>query len=81
MPPELILRWPDYELAERWTTVLASPTHRRHAEVATILGQFADQLTRRYGGPEQVDQLLRDRIGWTGFFRNNYRQIVRMARQ
>ena len=73
MPPRLTLAWDDEGLARNWRDILDDPDHPRREEVVDEL----DALRRRVtdGWPELTDD---DRIEWTRFFRNNYRQIVRM---
>jgi ABC-type Fe3+ transport system substrate-binding protein len=77
MPPELTLTWPDAELAANWGRIIEDPQHPRYADAAKTLKDFADGLSARYGKWKDKDKILRDRIAWTDFFRENYRAIVR----
>lgn len=81
MPPELTLTWPDADLASHWQAILADAKHPRQAEAAATLKKFVDGLSARYNGWKDADRLLKDRLEWTLFFRENYRQIVALADQ
>ncbi|MEM8738577.1 MAG: extracellular solute-binding protein [Planctomycetota bacterium] len=74
MPPGLTPAWPDVALAEQWPAVLADPGHPRHDEAAGVLKAVAERFHRG-----SRDQRLRDRLAWTAFFRDNYREIVRLG--
>ena len=74
MPPELTLTWPDDSLAQDWRSVLSDVDHPRHEEAAETLSAFMDQL-----GGRDDDQKLKDKLKWTLFFRDNYRQIAKMG--
>ena len=75
MPEEVVLRWPDEALASDWQRIVADVEHPRHSEVAQVLDDFAAHLATYRG-----DKLIDARLRWTRFFRDNYRQIVRLAR-
>lgn len=74
MPPELTLTWPDDDLAAHWREALDDENHPRHRDAAQTLAGFKATLAARKG-----DQVLRDRLNWTAFFRDNYEQIVRLG--
>ena len=80
MPDDIALKWPDAELEGKWLEILETNDHPRRKEVAKALGDFSKSLTERYAGEKGQDQLLRDRQRWTLFFRDNYRQIVALAK-
>ena len=67
-------------LEGKWLEILETNDHPRRKEVAKALGDFSKSLTERYAGEKGQDQLLRDRQRWTLFFRDNYRQIVALAK-
>jgi len=76
MPPALTLRWKDADMRRNWQAYLADSSHQRHEATAALLNQFVSDLYARWKHP---DDKLRDRLRWTVFFRQNYRQIVRIA--
>ncbi len=76
MPEELVIPWPDEQIAANWHSILSDPTHARHAEVASTLAAFRATLRKRW---TTKDDELADRLAWTAFFADNYRQIVRLA--
>ncbi|MFP4144781.1 MAG: extracellular solute-binding protein [Phycisphaeraceae bacterium] len=75
MPEELTIHWPDAELETEWQRAIASPDHPRHEEAARTLDTFFDQLGERLAGDAMLDR----RLAWTRFFRDNYREVVRLA--
>ncbi|MBB6431651.1 ABC transporter substrate-binding protein [Algisphaera agarilytica] len=75
MPPELTLTWPDEELANDWQSAVGDVDHPRHSEAAGVLADFMDRFRGR-----DDDQKLKDKLAWTLFFRDNYRQIASMGR-
>ncbi len=76
MPPELTLIWPEGLEAE-WQVALGDINHPRHAEAAKTLKDFVDGLSARWrSNPDQRDK---DRLAWTLFFRDQYRQVVAMG--
>jgi iron(III) transport system substrate-binding protein len=79
MPDDLMLKWPDAELESHWQEALDTPDHPRRKEVVKILADFSNGLVDRYKGEKGPDLLLNDRLRWTLFFRENYRQIVELA--
>lgn len=79
MPPELTLRWPDAELAEKWREILESEGHPRRGEVAAVLRDFWTGLQKRYDNFRDTDRLLEDRLRWTQFFRGQYQRVVELA--
>ena len=76
MPPVLTLRWQDADMRRNWRHYLDDTGHKRHEATAGRLDQFMNDLYARWKHP---DDKLRDRLRWTVFFRENYRQIVRIA--
>ncbi|MFW6059056.1 MAG: ABC transporter substrate-binding protein [Phycisphaeraceae bacterium] len=79
MPQELRVTWPDAHLAESWPQAIASSSHARHEEAASVLAEFNAHLAREfYGNPSN---LLDHRLKWTRFFRSNYRKIVALGKQ
>ncbi len=78
MPPTLTLNWPQPELATQWREIIEQPEHPRYAEVAHVLKDFMGTLDKRWKDP---DQMLRDRLDFTLFFRENYRQLIALAQQ
>lgn len=75
MPTALTLEWPDDELANDWKSAVGDTAHPRHSEAAAVLSDFMDRFNGR-----SDDQKLKDKLTWTLFFRDNYRQIARMGR-
>lgn len=78
MPEELTLTWPDAELEKNWQMVIESADHPRRKEVVTHMSTFLKTLSDRYGG-WKGEAIVPARLAWTKFFRENYRQIVRIA--
>ncbi len=76
MPEDLVLVWPDAELAAQWEAVVRDPQHARYAEAAAVLEAFGKQI----GGRDR-DESLRDRLRWSAFFRGKYEAIVAMGRE
>lgn len=77
MPPELVLDLGD--LSETWPQVLRDPSHPRHDELVATKAAFLSAIrTPRRLDP---DRAMNDRIRWTLFFRQNYREIVRISRE
>lgn len=76
MPPALTLRWQDADMHRNWRQYLADTGHQHHEATAAVLDRFMSDLYARWQHP---DDKLRDRLRWTVFFRQNYRQIVRIA--
>ncbi|MEM1107225.1 MAG: extracellular solute-binding protein [Planctomycetota bacterium] len=74
MPPELTLTWPDEALAKDWRSAVEDINHPRHQEAATVLADFMASFRGR-----DDEQKLKDKLAWTLFFRDNYRQIARMG--
>ncbi len=76
MPPQLIVPWPDADMAEHWLTYLEDVQHPRHDETKALLKQFRKSIT----GPwDHVSDLKEDdRRAWSAFFRENYRTIIAM---
>jgi iron(III) transport system substrate-binding protein len=70
MPPELTLVWPDAEVAANWDKIIEDRNHPRYKDVAKTLEDFTKKLKR------DDQQMLRDRMKWTEFFRKNYERIV-----
>ena len=76
MPDPLTMRWPNADLEQHWPEYLASPDHPRHAETAAALDKFLGSIYARW---PNSDDKLKDRLRWTMFFRDNYRQVVQLA--
>ena len=76
MPPELIVPWPDDELADSWLDILRSADHPRQDEAMRVLRGFKQSLKARWAND---DQELADRLAWSAFFAGNYRRIVELA--
>ncbi len=74
MPPELTIHWPDEQLATDWRAILEDPDHPRRSEVVAVLEEFQSRLD----GASDED-MLRYRVAWTRFFRDNYRQVVELG--
>ncbi|MEM6855124.1 MAG: extracellular solute-binding protein [Planctomycetota bacterium] len=74
MPEALTLTWPDDELANDWRSAVGNVDHPRHSEAAGVLSDFMDRFRGR-----DDDQKLKDKLNWTIFFRDNYRQIASMG--
>jgi iron(III) transport system substrate-binding protein len=77
MPEPLIMRWPNADIAENWLLYLSQPQHPLHADTAAALKAFLGSFYARWS---DADNKLRDRLTWTIFFRENYRQIVALSR-
>lgn len=73
MPDELTLTWPDDQLARQWRAIHYDPDHPRHDEVVRRLQTFESSL-------DQIDDMDAKRVAWRGFFQDNYRQIIKLAR-
>ncbi|MFA9479906.1 ABC transporter substrate-binding protein [Phycisphaerales bacterium AB-hyl4] len=80
LPEELMLVWQSDELADSWQAVMEDETHEQHDEVVATLEAFGAGLRANYGGSANADRLLDARLRWTLFFRENYREIVRLGR-
>lgn len=74
MPPELVVA----NLPANWRTILEDPSNPEHAAIAAALSKFTTGLADRWKA--SPDARLRDRLAWTKFFRENYRQIVAKAK-
>lgn len=79
MPEALTVRWPDHYLSRHWRDVLKEEEHPRHGEVAEVLDSFVRGITSRW--QQRPDLEIEDRMRWTLFFRDNYRQVVILARR
>ncbi|MEX0776586.1 MAG: extracellular solute-binding protein [Phycisphaeraceae bacterium] len=80
MPPALTLTWPDDDLATNWRQAMEDASHPRHAEAAQTLAQFWKGLSDHAGGWRDQDKLFECRLAWTRFYRQQYRQIIAMAK-
>lgn len=78
MPEELIPRWPSQTMKQGARRALEDPGSPTHEETVAVLNNLAAELRQRWRNP---DQMLRDRLAWTLFFRENYRQVVALSRQ
>ncbi len=78
LPPELVPRWPNAAMKQGVRRALEDPGHPNHEETIAVLTSLAGELRQRWRDP---DQQLRDRLAWTLFFRENYRQVVAISRQ
>ncbi|MEM7682540.1 MAG: ABC transporter substrate-binding protein [Planctomycetota bacterium] len=77
MPEELVLDWPDDDLAQHWLAIQNNPAHPRHQEVLDTLAAFNTRLRGLDDGPggwEPMRRKWRDQ-----FFRPNYLKIVELA--
>ena len=74
MPDELVLAWPDEDLADHWRQAHYDPAHPRHGEVCQTLADFAEQM------PKGKNELEANRLVWRSFFQQNYRKIVELGR-
>lgn len=74
MPEDLTVEWPDSALQTSWPEAVASPEHPLHETAARALDEFMDGFSQRYR--EDPDLAIADRLRWTLFFRDNYREIV-----
>ncbi|MEX0886626.1 MAG: extracellular solute-binding protein [Phycisphaeraceae bacterium] len=74
MPDDLVLHWPDEGLAADWQAIVNDPDHPRHSEVERVLDEFSEHLSSYRG-----DTLINARLRWTRFFRDNYREVVRLS--
>lgn len=72
MPPELVLNWPDDELANNWRAIHYKPDHPRYGEVVATLEAFSDALP---GSDEREAK----HVTWRNFYQNNYRQVIKLA--
>jgi ABC-type Fe3+ transport system substrate-binding protein len=76
MPPDLTLHWPDAELEKNWPAILTDADHPRHAEAAATLRDFVAGYAARYRGAAGKDRLLKSRLRWTQFYRDQYRKVA-----
>ena len=82
----LTVDWPDAISGKDVARILNDPSQPLHDDVVAAIKGFAERLKARYtrSGSKRSwddgDKLLRHRLAWTRFFRNNYREIVRIAR-
>ncbi|MEM1208029.1 MAG: extracellular solute-binding protein [Planctomycetota bacterium] len=72
MPAELSIDWPT-GLDQKWTLVLADPSHPRRGEVVETLDAFMGSIFDRWGTSQGR---INDRLAWTLFFRENYRAVA-----
>jgi ABC-type Fe3+ transport system substrate-binding protein len=72
LPKELTLTWPDAELEQNWQAIHNDADHPRHSEVVAALADFEKQL-------EDIGDLDAKRVRWRAFFRDNYREVVRLG--
>ncbi len=77
MPEDLVVPWPDEDLAANWAAYLADAEHPRHGEAAGALKKFVGGFRQRY--KEDPDLKIADRLRWTLFFRDHYRRVARMG--
>lgn len=77
MPDDLIIPWPDDELRENWVRIVDDPNHPRNEEASKIANDFISALKPKFSDPKAS---IEARLKWTAFFRENYRQIVRISK-
>jgi ABC-type Fe3+ transport system substrate-binding protein len=77
MPDPLVLKWDSQELAANWLTIMQSTDHPQRKQVVDSINAHYQALKQRWS---DHDQQLKDRLDWTLFFRENYRQIVELAK-
>jgi iron(III) transport system substrate-binding protein len=75
MPPELTLQWSE-PVAGSWKQAMENASDPRHEQVVQTLKAFLAGVTAPWA---DKDRLLADRLRWTEFFRDQYRQVVRLA--
>ncbi|MFN3165914.1 MAG: ABC transporter substrate-binding protein [Phycisphaeraceae bacterium] len=74
LPEALTLTWPDAALEQHWQAIHSDPDHPRHSEVVAVLAGFAQQL-------KAIGDLDAKRVRWRAFFRDNYREVIRLGRE
>ena len=74
MPDDLTLVWPAAALSEGWSSALRDPSDPLHGPASGTIGAFAERL-----GGLRGDELIAARKRWTAFFRERYREVVRLA--
>ena len=79
MPEDLVVVWPDEEMADHWQSIIADASHPRHDDAAAVLDNFVNRFSARYNA--DPDLKLKDRLRWTLFFRNQYRKVVALESQ
>jgi hypothetical protein len=77
MPEDLVIPWPTPECRHEWRAILENKSDPRNAELVKAMRGFARDFSDRYRN--DPDALTKDRLRWTLFFRDNYRQVVRIA--
>lgn len=76
MPKELTLLWPSEQIAADWKAIQNDPQHADHAVVVQTLTAWGDKLDKMSKDSEQMEI---NRIRWRSFFRDNYREVVRLG--
>ncbi|MBL4702011.1 MAG: ABC transporter substrate-binding protein, partial [Phycisphaeraceae bacterium] len=78
MPVPLQLKWDSIEIAQQWEQIIESENDPRRDQVVVSMKSHYNALKKRW---QDHDQMLKDRLVWTLFFRENYRKIVKMAHE
>ena len=77
MPEELVIPWPDPLLKDDWLEAIETSDHPLNEAASITLANFVSQFQTRYA--QDPDLRIKNRLRWTLFFRNRYRQIVKLA--
>ncbi len=76
MPPDLTVTWPNDQLAAAWPAAIDDESHPDHETAAAVISAFYASFGKRMKDPRSF---LEDRLRWTLFFRDQYRQVAAMA--
>ncbi len=79
MPEDLTIQWPSEDCAKDWRAILADKKDPRNAAVVKALAAFVGKLDDRY--KQEPEAMVADRLRWTLFFRQNYRDVVKMGKE
>lgn len=77
MPDELTLQWPSPALAEDWHAIQNNPEHPEYETVIRVLNDWNDHL----GELTDSDDMPAKRVRWRAFFKDHYREIVRLGNE
>jgi iron(III) transport system substrate-binding protein len=80
LPPELTEVWPvgwSEELHRDWSRILRDPSNPHYAEVAGVPAQTVMGVMVAWS--RDPDRKIADRVRWTKFFQEQYRQAVLLA--
>lgn len=78
MPEPLILKWDSPDLEANWLSIMQSTDDPRNKQVIATINAHYKALSDRW---KDHDQQLKDRLDWTLFYRENYRQIVALSKE